>query len=436
MTKKIGIRIEDKYAAERRVAITPFHAKKLIDEYGIEVQFLPSKKRIFTDDEFIAAGCKKVDSLSEPNIIFGVKEIPYDFFEKGKTYLFFSHTIKGQPYNMGMLRKMMETQCNLIDYERVVDENNRRLIFFGRYAGIAGMIDTLWSLGRRLKEKNIETCLLKIKHACDYSSVEEAKSVIREVAEDIRKNGFPTTISPIVIGVTGYGNVAKGTSEITDLLPIKEITPKELLTLRKQKTDNHLFYKVVFKEEDLYKRKDGSDFNLTHFYQNPKLYEAQFEQYVSHLTVLLNCIYWNPESERILTKNYLKKKWRNNDFHLTVISDITCDPNGSIESTHDGTPIENPVFVYHPDTEEPTFGFKGEGILTMAVDILPSELPRESSMGFADALTPFVNAIVTCDFSVPFEQLSLPLPIKRALILHNGKLTPSYEYLSKFVVNQ
>ena len=430
---KLGIRIEDKYAAERRTAITPEHAKRLIEKHNLEIQFMPCGKRVFKNEEYIAAGCKQVDNLSEPEVIFGVKEIPSDFFEKGKTYVFFSHTIKGQPYNMGMLRKMMDLGCNLIDYERVVDDKNRRLIFFGRFAGLAGMINSLWSLGMRLREKGSETPFTKIKHACEYNSLEEAKAVIAEIGDEIRKNGLPKEISPLVIGFNGYGNVAKGAWEISDLLPVKEITPKELLTLRAGVTDNKTIYKVVFKEEDLYKTKDGSPFELQHFYNNPALYAAQFEQYVPHLDVLVNCIYWNPVSERLLTKKYLKENWKRNDFHLTVIGDITCDPNGSIESTHEGTPIENPVFVYNPDTQQPTYGFKGDGILTMSVDILPSELPRESSLAFADALEPYIYEIVTCDYKAPFAELRLPAPIKRAMILHNGKLTPDYEYIAKYM---
>ncbi|MBK7030493.1 MAG: hypothetical protein IPH45_15385 [Bacteroidales bacterium] len=80
-------------------------------------------------------------------------------------------------------------------------------------------------------------------------------------------------------------------------------------------------------------------------------------------------------------------------------------------------------------------GHKGDGILVMAVDILPSELPRDSSDGFADVLTNFVKPIADCDFAEEFEDLDLPRPIKKGLILHKGKLTPEFEYLEEFVNN-
>jgi len=431
--KIIGIREEDKYAAERRVSITPDHAKRLIDEHRIEVHFKPSQKRIYSDEEFLAAGCKPDETLSEPDIIFGVKEIPINSFEKDKTYIFFSHVIKGQPYNMNMLKKMMELECNLIDYERVVDENNRRLIFFGRFAGLAGMINSLWSLGLRLEHQGFDTPFLKIKQAIEYHSLEEAKEAISLVGKEIIEKGLPKEISPLVIGITGYGNVSKGAQEITDLLPIQEITPEDLLALRAKGAGCNMIYKVIFKEIDMFKKRDGGEFDLQHFFRNPVEYTADFEKFIPTISVLINCIYWDSNFDRIVKKKCLKECWKNADFNLTVIGDITCDPNGSIEATHKGTDIEEPIFVYHPESEVPTFGHTGEGILIMAVDILPSELPRDSSYAFADALEPFVPEIACCDFTLPFEQLPLPAPIHKAMILHKGNLTPEYLYLEKFV---
>lgn len=431
--KKIGIREEDKYVAERRVSITPDHAKRLLEKHQIEVHFKPSKKRIYRDEEFLAAGCKPDESLTDPDIIFGVKEIPINSFEKNKTYIFFSHVIKGQPYNMPMLKKMMEMECNLIDYERVVDENNRRLIFFGRFAGLAGTINSLWSLGLRLKAQGIDTPFLKLKHAVEYHSLKEVQEAITIIGKEIKEKGLPKEICPLVIGITGYGNVSKGAQEITDLLPIQEISPAELLTLKGKEANCKVIYKVVFKEIDMFKKMDGGEFDLQHFFHNPTEYRADFEKFIPSISVLINCIYWDNNFDRIVKKSHLKEHWKEEDFKLTVIGDITCDPDGSIEATHKGTDIEDPIFVYHPETEVPTFGHTGEGILIMAVDILPSELPRDSSYAFADALEPFVAAIANCDYALPFEQLTLPMPIRKAMILHKGKLTPDYLYLEKFV---
>lgn len=430
---KVGIRIEDKYEAERRVPITPEHAKRLIEKHAVEVFFQPCKKRVFPNQHYIDAGCQSSEKLTEPKTIVGIKEIPIPAFEAEKTYMFFSHTIKGQPYNMPMLKRMMELKCNLLDYERVVDDQNRRLIFFGKFAGLAGMINSLWSLGLRVKDKGIANPFKSLLQTHRYPSLEEAKKEIVKIGKLIETEGVPQEISPLVIGFTGYGNVSKGAQEIADLLPIKEITPAELLTLRQQTTSNKVVYKVIFKEEDLYRTKNETPFILSHFYDNPTEYVSNFEQYIPHISVLMNCIYWNNRSDKLVTKKYLKENWKRDDFNLLVIGDITCDPNGSIEATHDGTPIEDPIFIYHPETEKPTFGYQGEGVLIMAVDILPSELPRESSYVFADALEPFLYDIITCDFEQSFDKLTLPAPIKRSLILHKGEFTPEYQYMKQFI---
>jgi len=144
-------------------------------------------------------------------------------------------------------------------------------------------------------------------------------------------------------------------------------------------------------------------------------------------------MYWDERYPRIVTKDYLEQLYKKGIPKLTVIGDVTCDPDGSIECTHKGTEIEDPVFVYNPFTHKPTMGFKGDGLLVMAVDILPSELPRESSQTFSDALVGFIPEIAGADFNAGFDELALPYPIKKALILHNGRLTPDYEYMKDYL---
>ncbi|MEN8223282.1 MAG: hypothetical protein ABFR36_08490, partial [Acidobacteriota bacterium] len=181
MAKVIGIRREDKNEWERRVPLTPEAVRILIDKFGIRTIVQPSDLRVFKDEEYINAGAEINESLSEADTIFAVKEVPISFFEEGKTYVFFSHTIKGQSYNMDLLRAMMEKKINLIDYERIVDEKNRRLIFFGKYAGLAGMVETLHGMGQKLKLQGFDTPLEKIKQAYSYNSVEEAKDHISAI---------------------------------------------------------------------------------------------------------------------------------------------------------------------------------------------------------------------------------------------------------------
>ncbi len=435
MNKIFGIRHEDKYVMERRVAITPKHIKKIIKEHNLEALVMTSPKRVFKDEEFLKSGAKVVDNLEKAPVIFGVKEMPLSFFENNKTYIFFSHVIKGQEYNMPMLKKMMEMKCNLIEYERISDDQGKRLIFFGKYAGLAGMINSLWSLGLRLKYFGIDTPFLKLKQSHKYSSLEEAKNDISKVGQEIALNGLPKELTPLTIGFTGYGNVSMGAQEIAALLPIKEVSPSELLELKKTPNlPDNVLYKVIFKESDLSEPIDpNNDFDLQDYYSHPEKYRDQFEKYIPHLSILMNCMYWDDRYPRIITKDYLEKLYADGNPKLTVIGDVTCDPDGSIEYTHIGTEIEDPIFVYDPATRKPTMGYKGNGLLIMSVDILPSELPRESSISFGDALEKYVKDIVTADYNVPFESLNLPKSIKKAMILHKGELTPDFKYIAEYL---
>lgn len=434
MNKIIGIRHEDKYVMERRVAIPPAEAAQLIEE-GLEIYVEQSPKRIFTDQEYANAGAHITHDLSKCPVIFGVKEMPPDFFEMNKTYIFFSHVIKGQSYNMPMLRQMMEKKCTLIDYEKIADDSGRRLIFFGRFAGLAGMINSLWSFGQRMQVLGTETPFTGIRQSHHYNSLADAEMAVRQAGEIIRKEGLPASLTPFTIGFTGYGNVSKGAQHIADLLPTVEITPDDLINLKESgKYNRKTIYKVVFKEEDISTPVDTSvHFHLEEYYNHPEKFKNQFEKYAPHLTVLMNCMYWDDRYPRLLTKSYIKTLYQKGEMKLKVIGDVTCDPDGSIEFTHKGTEIEDPVFVYNPQTGIPAMGFRGDGILVMAVDILPSELPRESSESFGRALLKFVPAIAAADYSVDFRHLDLPAEIKRAVILHRGKLTPEYAYISQYL---
>lgn len=437
MSKFIGIRHEDKYLMESRAPLTPKHVAHLIKSKKLDIVVQSSSKRAFSDQEYADAGARIADTLDDCDVILGVKEIPIHIFEPEKTYVFFSHVIKGQTYNMPMLKHMMDLGCNLIDYEKISDEQGKRLIFFGRYAGLAGMINSLWALGLRLNEYGIETPFLRISQSHHYESLDEAKTIISAVGREIAEEGLPAELQPFTIGLTGNGNVSQGAQEIIGLLPVQEISPESLLELKNRKNlPNNLIYKIIFNEQHLSAHNIKEDFDKQEYYTHPENFHSIFEKYIPHLSVLMNCMYWDTRYPRIVTKGYLKTAFMNGRPKLTVIGDITCDPDGSIEITHKGTEIEDPLFVYNPLTNETIMSHKGEGMLVMAVDILPSELPREASNGFGDALVNFIKPISDCDFSDHFEYLDLPKAIKKALILHNGELTHDFRYLENHLKKQ
>jgi len=437
MSARIGVRREDKSRWERRVPVTPEDARELKQKHGIEVYVQPSPIRVFSEEEFVQAGAVVQEDLSTCPAVFAVKEMPLDFFEPGKTYVFFAHVIKGQPYNMPMLQRMLELGCTLIDYEKVTDERGRRLIFFGRHAGLAGMIESLWALGQRLDWEGISTPFNQIRHAYEYKDLAEAEEAISRVGERLQSEGLPESVVPLICGVAGYGNVARGVWQILDPLPIEEISPDEIAPLVEADGRDgaaNVIYKVVFKEEHTVEPiSPEGQFELQDYYDHPEKYRATFETYVPYLTMVVNCIYWEEKYPRLITKRYLKQLYGAGKPRLRVIGDISCDIEGAIECTVRSTEIDEPVFVYNPFTGETTDGYEGEGPVVMAVDILPSELPREASVDFSGVLKAFVPAIATADFSVPFEQLALPPEIKRAVIAYQGELTPDYRYIEQFL---
>ncbi len=433
-TKPIGIRREDKSEWERRVPITPQDAARL-QEQGVPVIVQPSPIRAFRDDEFRAAGIPVQEDLSACPIIFGIKEMPPKFFEPHKTYMFFAHVIKGQPYNMPMLRRLLDLGCTLIDYERVVDEKNRRLIFFGWHAGVAGMVDTLWALGQRLAWEGVPNPFTAVRQMHTYHDLAEAKAALARVRAEIEAHGLPEAVTPLIVGVAGYGNVSRGVQEILDLLPVIEIKPEEVASVAAdpQASRRHL-YKVVFKEEHMVEpiAPDGV-FVLQDYYDHPEKYRGIFRRYLPHLTVLVNAIFWTERYPRLVTKADLRDLFAQGKPPLRVIGDISCDIEGAVECTVKCTEPGDPIYVYDPHGGNVREGHEGPGVVILAVDILPSEMPREASTDFSKVLTPFIPAIARCDFTVPFEECNLPPEIKRAVIAYQGELTPDYQYIREFL---
>jgi len=433
MAKIIGIRREDKNEWERRTPLVPSDMSVLVNEHDIGFKLQPFPKRSYSRDEYEAVGATFDESLGNCSVIFGIKEMPDDFFREGLTYCFFAHVIKGQDYNMPMLTKLLKKKCTLIDYERIVDDRGFRLVFFGNEAGLAGMLDTLWMLGRKLDNSGIGNPFSAANYALDYENLQNAEGLLRGIGKEISENGLPDELHPVVVGFAGYGNVSRGAQQVLDFLPVKKITPEELLNPPEGlfKSKNHV-YKVVFKEEDMVEPVDSSKpFELQDYYDNPENYQGVFEKYVPRLTVLMNCIYWTPDYPRLVTRKLIEKIYSEPNPKLQAIGDISIDVEGAIEISVKATDSGNPVYVYDVEKNEAIDGVEGNGPVILAVDNLPCELPREASASFSEKLVRFIPSIANADFSVEYDNLKLPPPLKRAVICHQGRLTPDYEYLSE-----
>jgi alpha-aminoadipic semialdehyde synthase len=458
----IGIRLEDKNKWESRTPIIPNHVKEIIDTESLEFIVQTSAIRAFSDEIYQEAGAQITPDLKDANVIFAIKEIPEKLLEEEKVYIFFSHTIKGQKYNMPMLKRILDLNATLntikgqkynmpmlkrildlnatlIDYERIVDEKGFRKIFFGNYAGLAGMNQALWAFGQRVKNQHgIETPFLKLKHTYEYNGLERMNDAISEVGKEIEEQGLHPELVPLIVGFAGYGNVSQGAQLVLDLLPVIELNPKELRDFFVNRTDEFSsknVYKVVFKEEHMVTSKTGDPFDLQDYYEHgSSKYKGVFEEYIEYLSILMNGIYWSEKYPRLLSNQHAEDMFQSKiPVRLEVIGDISCDIEGGIEPTLMATKPDNPVFIYNPFTKKGTIGLSGDGLAIMAVDNLPCELPRESSSNFSETLKPFIPIIAQADYTKPFAELDLPPIVKNAVITHQGQLTPNYEYLEEFL---
>ena len=434
--RRVGIRREDKDIWEARVPLVPRDVERLVREERMALTVQPSARRVFSEDAFAGAGALVDEDLSACQIVLAVKEIPTAFFRPHATYVFFSHTHKGQAYNMDMLRRMMELGCSLIDYECITDDQGVRLIAFSRFAGIAGAVDALWALGLRLDWEGIEPNPFAALHPTHvYGSLDAVLAAVHEAGARIGTLGLPRALQPFVVGVTGYGRVAQGAQEVIDALGAVDLAPDELHTLATAQAARDTVYKSVFHERDMVQPKDAArPFDLEEYLHHPELYRSIFARWLPMLSVLINGVYWDESYPRLITKADIGELWaRQRRPRLAVIGDISCDLEGSIEITVKETHCGQPCYVVDPQSGAVSDGVGGVGPVVLSVGNLPCEVSREASEAFSAVLSGFMPALVQADLTRPYDQLELPPELKRALILQGGELTPDYAYMSKFV---
>ena len=444
----IGIRREDlDKKGEKRVAITPEHVHEIIQaghtlwvQAGIHPK-TKEEKRAFADREYLEKGAQIREDLNSASVIFGLKEIKSDLILPQKTYLLFSHTHKGQVKNRAMLQKLSEMKCTLIDYELITNQKRQRLITaFTFFAGYAGMIDSLWTLGKRLTVKGIDNPYSSITQSVETGDLNEMKKRVHQLGIHIKQTGTPANLPPLICCFMGNGKTSAGAQEIFDLLPHQQISIDELKQVFEAGSRNQV-YKLVLdipelyrlKAESEYRKKPFSDREIFDLYlKKPEHFESNLDQVFPYCTILMNCILWSPEYPRLLSRDFTQKHWTEN-HPIEVIGDITCDPEGAIQFSKE-TWIDNPVFVYNPDSRQSKDGFEGDGIAVMAVTNLPCEFPADASRQFSQDLSPFLQGIVNANYEAESVQLSdLPPEIQGATILWKGNFTEKFSYMGAYI---
>lgn len=441
---RIGIRREEFSKWERRVVLVPAHCRKLLFQFrgSLEIKVQPSNVRIFSDSKFAEAGCVISEDISDCDLVLGVKQVPPEKLHDGKTFLFFSHTIKAQEQNMPMLDAILAKKVTLIDYEKITDDKGNRLVAFGHFAGNAGAIDILYGLGSFLLNRGIGSPFINVSQSHHYKNIDNAKDSIRSVGTSIESSGLCHKLVPFIVGVTGSGRCANGCLEILRLLPHEFVEPEELEDLMAEaakaphKFDKQIFL-VQFSQKHLVALKEPSaaPFDKEHYYANPEAYKPIFEKrYLQHLSVLVNNIYWDDRFPRLISEDYLRRHVEKaRPLRLLAISDVTADFRGSIEFLKKFTTIDFPFFVYDPKTTAIDDNFKtaAQGILYCSIENHPSQFPLDASNYFSNNLMPFLPRLIRADASLPLAQRGLGGPLERAVIAHAGQLTPLFTYIAK-----
>jgi alpha-aminoadipic semialdehyde synthase len=434
---------------ERRVAITPKYAKEIVG-WGHRLIIQSAKhpktneiKRAFSDNDYKKAGAEISEDLLPAKVIFGLKEIHHTRILKDKAYYFFSHTHKGQIKNRLMLKTLVENRATLIDYELIRDDRDNRLITAFTYnAGYAGMVDTLWTLGKRLNLAGISNDFEAVPQAVEGQDLIRVKNILKKVAYKIEYEGTPTGIPPVIVCFLGKGKTAHGAREIFDILPHEDIGVDELETVFKQGSRNKLYALQIGPEEIYRLNKNHLNSIVTFdkmlirdkrqfYFKHPDYFESNLDHVLPYITLLMNCVAWSPEYPRSVTKELVKKSYVNHNT-LIAIGDITCDPNGSIEFSKE-TWIDDPVYIYNPLNGKIINGFEGEGIAVMAVTNLPCEFSTDASTQFSIDISPYLKSIVSANYMGRLRDSNLPDEIKRAVILWKGNFANDYVYMSKFI---
>ena len=402
--------IKEARVDEKRTPFIPNQIQTLISNFpNLKILVQPSKNRCFKDEDYSKVGAKIEEDISQSDIIFGIKEVEISKLIENKTYLFFSHTSKirndsGQStqeaaiiYKKTLLREVLKKKVTLIDYENIRDEskNAYRYLGFGRFAGIVGCYNTL-NLYLKLQKKKL------LPRAFEINSYKKIQKLLS-------KQNF----NKLKILQTGNGNVAKGSIEILKHANIKQISLNDYLN---KKYDEAVFCNISLK--DHVERIDGKDSSYQDYMLNPQEYKLKVTNYLCSTDMLITGHYWEPKFPKLFSLNQINK-FRN----LKIIGDITCDINGSIPTTTRSTSIAKPYYSFDINSMK-EINLSNKGIAVMAVDNLPSELPREASEEFGHSIMSEV---------LPYLINKDDGRIKRATTASKGKLCSSFSYLESFM---
>ncbi|XP_038608296.1 alpha-aminoadipic semialdehyde synthase, mitochondrial [Tachyglossus aculeatus] len=439
----LALRREDVNAWERRAPLAPKHIKG-ITNLGYKVLIQPSNRRAIHDKEYVKAGGILQEDISEACLIVGVKRPPEEKLMPKKTYAFFSHTIKAQEANMGLLDEILKQEIRLIDYEKMVDHRGVRVVAFGQWAGVAGMINILHGMGLRFLALGHHTPFMHIGMAHNYRNSSQAVQAVRDAGYEISLGLMPKSIGPLTFVFTGTGNVSKGAQEIFNELPCEFVEPHELKEVSQSGDLRKVYGTVLSRHHHLVRKTDGV-YDPVEYDKYPQLYTSRFNTDIApYTTCLINGIYWEQDTPRLLSRQDAQRLLvpiRSSvdsvegcpalPHKLVAICDISADAGGSIEFMTECTTIDSPFCMYDADQHIIHDSVEGSGILMCSIDNLPAQLPIEATEYFGDMLFPYVEEMLLSDATQPLESQNFSPVVRDAVIASNGTLPEKYKYIQK-----
>ena len=428
----IGILKESK-GFEHRAPLVPSDVELLVDR-GITVEVESSSGRVFSDREYKKNGATIVDKVQKATFLVGLKEPRVHDLLANKIYMVFSHTAKGQVHNMPLLRACLKKKITLIDYEQVVDLYGARLVYFGRFAGICGMVDSLHYFGKKMEWKGIRNPFTLVQPAHNYESLEALKRSLEEVGHIIRDKGFAKELSPFILGITGHGNVSTGAQEVLDLFNPVAIHPRDMSEfITDQGSKSHRVYKIVLLREEKFRSIKGNAFYFEDYLSRPKDFESNLDIYLPFMNLLIHTSYWDKHYPRLVTKKMINTLSKKELFRLEFIGDLSCDIRGSIEITEKTTSRDKPTFTYSPINQKFSNGYRKEGVTVLAVDNLPAEMPRDASVDFSGLIRDYVYQIAAHGITDITKHMAIPSEIRKAVVTQDGELSTHSSYLRKYL---
>lgn len=340
----IWLRAESK-PMEARAAVTPSAAAQLL-EVGYEVIIEASPQRSIDLEDYVKLGCQAAPEHSwrdapDAAIIVGLKELPDSAGPFRHRHVHFAHVFKDQRGWQSHLKQYDIGGGKLYDLEFLVDEAGVRVAAFGYWAGFAGA--GLACLAWAGQQHGQSPSLGPVTYSSDQLALLEAAVSAFSGA------------TPSVAVIGAQGRCGRGAVEFCL----------------------------------------SCGLNVAKWGRNETASGGPFETLLDY-DILINCVYLKGTVTPFITTSELAGKGR----RLRVISDVSCDPDNRY----------NPLPLYSNCTtfEEPCLrlidgAIQGEADLPLdiiAIDHLPSLLPRESSEDFSRQLLPYLLQIDALDSGV------------------------------------